>query len=110
MKTKINVDGVEYTVTPIPPSLAPVQILVDKLMSKTPENFEDAMKISEELGKATAKLLSATVTPQPTPEAAIEVFKATQAFTIKTIKEAQFFRNPAGPDGQQSGVNGTNPT
>jgi len=106
LKAKIRLGGVEYVVSPIPPSLAPLQSYIDKVMNYTPSSYEEAAKLSGELEKATAKLLAATVTPQPSPDQASQIFKAVQELTVKTLKDAQFFRESPKLDSQQSGVDG----
>jgi len=88
-----TIDGVKYTLIPVPPHASPYDVLIADLLRKKPETTEEAERISIEIKKAMEKLFAETVTPKPKVEHHIQLFNALTELTTKVMKEAGLFRN-----------------
>lgn len=99
---EMKIENVAYILKTIPPHLAPFLTRVGELMIKKPENFEESEKISQELEKSLKKLFDACVKPEPESTHQYALFKALNDMTIKTMKDAGFFRKTRKSNAEES--------
>lgn len=99
---ELEVEGVKYTVIPIPPSLSPYSTLIGDLLRAKPQTFEEVEKNSETIAKAMEKLFAGTVKPIPNLEHQTQVFNALIDLTNKTIDNAGLFRKQQRPSASSS--------
>lgn len=88
---KVTIDGVEYALTVIPPYLLPFLNLYSELAAKTAQTIEEAEKISEDMRRASQKILEACVSPKPKPEHETELFRYISNLTSQRILEVDSF-------------------
>jgi hypothetical protein len=101
---KKTVEGVEYEVSPVPPSHAPFQSLIDSLLKKESKDVEEAGKDSEELEKCIDKVLVVTVNPMPPKKHQLVLYNVVNAETRRVMREAGLFRSQPKRDPEKSGA------
>jgi len=101
-----EIDGVKYSLIPIPPHASPFNQLVGQLLQKTPIDCEEAEKDSMQIEKALDKILTACVEPKPRREHAWKLYSALQELTKKTLEDAGFFRGLKRSSTKSSGAAG----
>jgi len=101
---KKTVEGVEYEVSPVPPSHAPYQSLIDSLLKKESKSAEDATKDSGELEKCIDKVLVVTVNPMPPKKHQLMLYNVVNNETRRIMREAGLFRSQPKRDSKKSGV------
>jgi hypothetical protein len=102
MLTEKEIDGVKYSLIPIPPHVSPFNQLLGQLLQKAPGDCEEAEKDSVQIEKALDKILEACVEPKPRREHAWKLYSALQKLTKKTLEDAGFFRKPKRPGADSS--------
>ncbi len=100
--TEKEIDGVKYSLIPIPPSASPFNQLLGQLLQKTPSDCEEAERDSLQIEKALDKILTACVEPKPQSEHAWKLYSILQDLTKKTLEDAGFFRKPKRPSADSS--------
>ncbi|MBS7627033.1 hypothetical protein KEJ51_08405 [Candidatus Bathyarchaeota archaeon] len=88
---KVTMDGVEYTLTVIPPYLLPFLNLYSELASKPAQSIEEAEKISEDMRRASQKILEACISPKPKPEHETKLFRYISNLTTQAVLEVDSF-------------------
>jgi hypothetical protein len=106
---KKTVEGVEYEVSPVPPSHAPYQSLIDSLLTKESKNAEEAIKDSEELEKCIDKVLAVTVDPLPPKKHQLILYNAVNNETRRVMREAGLFRSQPKRDSKKNSVSESAP-
>ena len=106
---KKTVEGVEYEVSPVPPSHAPYQSLIDSLLKKESKNAEEATKDSEELEKCIDKVLAVTVDPLPPRKHQLALYNVVNNETRRVMREAGLFRSKTERGPEKSGVSRSAP-
>ncbi|MEM2982821.1 MAG: hypothetical protein QXH17_06610 [Candidatus Bathyarchaeia archaeon] len=88
---KVTIHGVEYTLNVIPPYLLPFLNLYSELATKSAQSIEEAEKISEDMKRASQKILEACVSPKPKPEHETELFRYLSNLTTQAVLEVDSF-------------------
>jgi len=101
---KKTVEGVEYEVSPVPPSHAPFQSLIDSLLKKESKDVEEAGKDSEELEKCIDKVLVVTVNPMPPKKHQLVLYNVVNNETRRVMREAGLFRSQPKRDSKKNSV------
>ena len=91
---KVKIGTVEYTVSPIPPRLAPHNALYSELLQRKAATTEEAEEIGKTIGELSTILLKATVQPMPVEEHYIMLFNAVTEVTNRALSQSFF---PAAP-------------
>jgi hypothetical protein len=101
---KVTIEGVEYSLTVIPPYLLPFLNLYGELATKSAKTIEEAEQVSREMRRASEKILEACVSPKPKPEHETELFRYISNLTSRTIQEVDsFFQGGKAPADIKSG-------
>jgi hypothetical protein len=106
---KKTVEGVEYEVSPVPPSYAPYQSLIDSLLQKDLKSAEEAIKDSEELEKCIDKVLVVTVNPVPPKKHQLVLYNVVNNETRRVMREAGLFRSQPKRDSKKNSVSESAP-
>ena len=106
---KKTVEGVEYEVSPVPPSHAPFQSLIDSLLKKESKDVEEAGKDSEELEKCIDKVLVVTVNPMPAKKHQLVLYNVVNNETRRVMREAGLFRSQPKRDSKKNSVSESAP-
>ncbi|MEM3489277.1 MAG: hypothetical protein QXO75_06455 [Nitrososphaerota archaeon] len=88
---KVTIHGVEYTLNVIPPYLLPFLNLYSELATKSAQSIEEAEKISEDMKRASQKILEVCVSPKPKPEHETELFRYLSNLTTQAVLEVDSF-------------------
>jgi hypothetical protein len=88
---KLQVNGVEYCISPVPPRLAPHNALYSEMIMRKPKTVEEAEQIGKVIDELSAIILKATVSPTPKESEFSYVLPAVFEYTNKTLSR-EFFR------------------
>lgn len=81
-----EIDGVCYSIEPIPLHLSPFNRYIANLLKQEPKNFAEAELIGVELDKAFSRLLKELSNPMPPKKHQFAVFNAIIELTNETVK------------------------
>jgi len=112
MEKTVEIDGVEYKVIPIPPADSPYSALYSEKVKKFAAltTIQEANKLSAELEEIVAKILSKTVTPQPSKKAhETQLLNEVIIVTRKVMEDAGLFRKDKRSNAEESGADGASP-
>ena len=87
---KVKIGNNEYTVTPLPPRLAPHNAFYSELLQRKPSSVEEAQEIGKNLGELCEIILTATVTPTPREEHYTQLYNAVVELTNRVLSQSFF--------------------
>ncbi|MCW4048058.1 MAG: hypothetical protein NWE99_10960 [Candidatus Bathyarchaeota archaeon] len=94
----------KYSVKPMSLDLAPYESRLNMLLLKTPENIDEANKISVEIKQLREKILAELVSPSPRPEHSVRLYCMIQQLTKHAMAEAGLFRDEHGDSAEGGAV------
>jgi len=87
-----TIDGITYTIIPIPPSMSPYSALVGIALEKQPKDIEEAEQLKQQIEKGLDAIFAETVTPKPKKEHYLLVYDTVLKITRDTLEQAELFR------------------
>jgi hypothetical protein len=106
---KAILDGVEYDVQPIPPSMSLYHIRINELLKREPKNAQEVKDATGELDVLMTELLKECVKPEPAKAHQLTLFNLVMKVTDQAIKDAQFFWDQKQPGASTSSSASANP-
>ena len=90
---KVCIDGTEYHVNPIPPSMSLYHIRITELLRAEAKGLQEIRDATSELDALLTELLKECVQPTPAKQHQLTLFNLVMKETDRAIKDAQFFWN-----------------